>query len=90
MKATGAVEIFIRSISSTKLRNTTFIGDGDSSSSAWVKESLEEKFDFDCEICEGECLGHVQKGLGTVDSGTSNGHPSASRRQLLTNKLCVG
>jgi hypothetical protein len=66
MEATAAVEIFSRSISSRKLKYTTFVGDGDSSSFGWVKEALEKKFGVEYVIVKEECVGHVQKRLGTA------------------------
>ena len=75
MEAASAVEIFCRSISSRNLKYTTFVGDGDSSSYGRVKEALEEKFGPDYEVCKEECVGHVQKRLGTALSlGTAFGY----------------
>ena len=61
MEATAAVEIFTTSVSSRKLKYTTFVGDGDSSSYGRVKEAQEEKFGSDYQIRKEECVGHVQK-----------------------------
>ena len=66
MEATAAVEIFTRSISSRKLKYTTFVGDVNSTSYGRVKEALEEKFGSDYQIRKEECVGHVQKRLGTA------------------------
>ena len=66
MEATAAVEIFSRSISFRKLKYTTFVGDGDSSSYGQVKEALEEKFGSNYEIHKEECVALVQKLLGTA------------------------
>ena len=66
MEATAAVEIFSRSISLRKLEYTTFVGDGDSSSFGRVKEALEKKIGVEYVIVKEECVGHVQKRLGTA------------------------
>ena len=66
MEATAAVEIFTTSVSSRKLKYTTFVGDGDSSSYGRVKEAQEEKFGSDYQIRKEECVGHVQKRLVTA------------------------
>ena len=66
MEAVAAVEIFSRSIEKRKLKYTTFVGDGDSSSFGQVKAALDEKFGSDYEVKKEECVGHVQKRLGTA------------------------
>ena len=66
METVAAVEIFSRSIEKRKLKYTTFVGDGNSSSFGRVKAALDEKFGPDYEIKKEECVGHVQKRLGTA------------------------
>ncbi len=66
MEAVSAVDIFSRSIETRNLKYTTFVGDGNSSSFGWVKEALEKKFGTGYEIKKEECVGHVQKRLGTA------------------------
>jgi hypothetical protein len=66
MEAVSAVDMFTRSIETRKLKYTTFVGDGDSSSFGRVKEALEKKFGTAYEIKKEECVGHVQKRLGTA------------------------
>jgi hypothetical protein len=66
MEAVAAVQIFSRSIETRTLKYTTFVGDGDSSSFGCVKEALEEKFGSAYQIKKEECVGHVQKRLGTA------------------------
>ncbi|CAB3995288.1 Hypothetical predicted protein [Paramuricea clavata] len=65
MEAVSAVDIFSRSIATRKLKYTTFVGDGDSSSFGRVKEALDNKFGAAYEIKKEECVGHVQKRLGS-------------------------
>lgn len=65
MEAVAAVDIFSRSIATRKLKYTTFVGDGDSSSFGRVKEALDKKFGAAYEIKKEECVGHVQKRLGS-------------------------
>lgn len=57
MEAVAAAEIFSRSIEKRKLKYTTFVGDGDSSSFGRVKAALDEKFGPDYEINKEDCLG---------------------------------
>ena len=57
MEAVAAVEIFSRSIEKWKLKYTTFVGDGGSSSFGRVKAALDEKFGSDYEIKKEECVG---------------------------------
>ena len=66
MEAMAAVEIFTRRIETRKLNYTTFVGDGHSSSFIRVKAALEKKFGPAYEIKKEECVGHVQKRLGTA------------------------
>lgn len=62
MEAAGAKEIFHRSVDRNLLRYTEYIGDGDTSSFSVVSES---KPYADYNITKLECVGHVQKRLGT-------------------------
>lgn len=66
MEAVAAVEIFSRSIGSRQLKYTTFVGDGDSSSFGRVKQAMDDKFGSDYIVAKEECVGHVQKRLGTA------------------------
>ena len=62
MEAEGAKRIFLRSEQHRGLLYTTYVGDGDSSSfSAVVRQKpYREKV-----IVKKECVGHVQKGVGS-------------------------
>ena len=62
MEANGAKIIFHRSIENHGLRYTHYIGDGDTSSFSVVSDS---KPYGDIPIQKLECIGHVQKRLGT-------------------------
>jgi len=62
METNGTVDMFKRSIEKRNLRYTTFIGDGDSSSYPTVVE-LDPYNGTGIE--KGECIGHVQKRVGT-------------------------
>lgn len=66
MEAAAAVEIFSRSIETRKLKYTTFVGDGDSSCFGRVKAAMEKKYGAAYEVTKEECVGHVQKRLGTA------------------------
>jgi len=62
LETSGTVAIFKRSVEKRNLQYTTFIGDGDSSSYPTVvgADPYHGK-----EIKKGECIGHVQKRVGT-------------------------
>ena len=66
MEASAAVEIFTRSVETRRLKYTTFVGDGDSSCFGRVKEAMEKKYGAAYEVTKEECVGHVQKRLGTA------------------------
>lgn len=62
MEPSGAVEIFKRSEALYGLRYTGFLGDGDSRAHAAVSET---KPYGDTKIVKLECIGHVEKRMGT-------------------------
>ena len=62
----AATEIFSRSIEKRQLKYTTFVGDGDSSSFGRVRDAMEAKYGDDCIVQKEECVGHVQKRLGSA------------------------
>jgi hypothetical protein len=63
MEAAGAILMFSRSVKSYGLRYTSYIGDGDTSSFNEVKSS--NPYGEEIIIEKLECVGHVQKRLGT-------------------------
>ena len=69
MEAQPAVEMFTDSIKKRKLRYTVFVG-GDSSCFGTVKESLNDKYNIEKE----ECVGHVQKRMGSSLKNFKNDH----------------
>ena len=66
MEASAAVQIFVRSISNLQLKYTTFVGDGVSSSFGKLQEAMKATFGGKCVVEKGECVGHVQKRMGTA------------------------
>ena len=62
MEASGAVTLWNRSVELHNFCYTTFIGDGDSSSSKKVVES--KPYREDVSITKSDCVGHVQKRMG--------------------------
>ena len=64
MEIAGVKAIWLRSIEDLKLRYTTFIGDGDSKTFASLTEL--KPYGNDVEIIKHECVGHVQKRMGTA------------------------
>ena len=66
MEKDGAVEIFTRSVEKHNLRYTVYVGDGDSGSFGAVKEALADKFGDEYPITKEDCIGHIQKRMGTA------------------------
>lgn len=64
MEAAAAIEMFLRSVEKHSLKYTIYVGDGDSSSFAKVKDACAEKFGNSYNVVKEECLGHVQKRMG--------------------------
>ena len=62
METCSAVELFNRSIALNKLRYVTCIGDGESASYRHVVDSNPYP---DIVIKKGECIGHIQKRMGS-------------------------
>ena len=66
MEKEGAIEMFLRSIEKHNLRYTKYVGDGDSSAFGSVKEALKEKYGDSYIIEKEDCIGHVQKRMGSA------------------------
>ena len=66
MEALGAIEIFSRSIEKRKLMYSTFVGDGDSSCFGKVQAKMKDTYGESYAVVKEECVGHVQKRLGTA------------------------
>ena len=65
MEPEGALRIFKRSVTNNKLRYTEYFGDGDSKSHAVVKDIYNNGTDG-VPVLKKECVGHVQKRVGTA------------------------
>ena len=65
METEGAKSIFLRSISTRNLRYKTFVGDGDSSCFGVVAKACAEKYGDEYIVVKEECVGHVQKRMGS-------------------------
>ena len=63
MELVGSTRIFGRSVAERKLRYTKYIGDGDSKS--YDSIAAEKPYGENCIINKLECVGHVQKRVGT-------------------------
>ena len=63
METVGAVRIFNRSCLTRGLKYTNMVGDGDSSTHSAVVES--KPYGEDCIPSKLECIGHVQKRVGS-------------------------
>ena len=66
MEKDGSVEIFLRSVETRKLRYTTFVGDGDSSSFGAVANAVTSKYGDQYPVEKEDCIGHIQKRLGSA------------------------
>ena len=65
MEVTGAKRIFSRSIDNQKLRYVEMYSDGDSKAYPAIKDTYVNSNDSDIEVQKKECVGHVQKRVGT-------------------------
>ena len=65
MEAKGAAELFLRSNEKRNLMYTIFVGDGNYDCFGTVKEEC-EKLGIGYDIVKEECVGHIQKRLGTA------------------------
>lgn len=92
MEAEGATTLFGRSVQKYKVQYTEYLGDGDSNGYEAVERS--QPFDADVSIQKLECVGHVQKRIGTRIRNViakNKGRKLADRRALsgkngITNK----
>ena len=66
MESSGAMDIFSRSIEKRKLVYSSFVSDGDSSCFSKVKSKMEELCGKSYPVVKEECVGNVQKRLGTA------------------------
>ena len=66
MEKEGAIEIFTRSIEKHKLRYSTYMGDGDSSSFGNVKDAVFEKYEDPYMIIKEDYIDHIQKRMGSA------------------------
>ncbi|XP_064598238.1 uncharacterized protein LOC135464678 [Liolophura sinensis] len=85
MEPIGVKNIYLRSVEERKLRYTQYIGDGDSKSFSNISEK--EKPYGNVEIVKLECVGHVQKRMGT---GLRNLKKSSGKKKLSDNKTLGG
>ena len=61
MEKDAAIRIFKRSIEKHKLKYSTYVGDGDSSSFTEVSEALFEEYGLEYQILKEDCISHIQK-----------------------------
>ena len=66
MERDGAVEMFLQSIDKNNLKYTEYIGDGDSNSFGVVKSALAEKYEDEYIVRKEDCIGHIQKRMGSA------------------------
>lgn len=65
MESDGACEIFVRSVEGRSLKYCRFVGDGDTGCFGKVRSRCAEVFGGDYEVVKEECVGHVQKRMGS-------------------------
>ena len=66
MEAEKSIEMFLRSIEKYNLRYVIYVADGDSRASGSVKKVVEEKFSDQYPLHKEDCIGHIQKRIGTA------------------------
>ena len=66
MEKEGTIEMFLRSIEKHQLQYTIYVGDGDSSSFGAVKDALHDKYGDEYPLIKEDCIGHIQKSMGTA------------------------
>ena len=84
MEPEGAERIFQRSVELHNLRYTEFYGDGDSKSFSRIKNIYQ---DAGILVEKKECIGHVQKRVGTALRKLKRDNPSLGGRGKLTDSL---
>lgn len=82
MEPEGAARIFARSLSQNNLRYTMFYGDGDSKSFSEVRDVYKDE---GLTVEKKECIGHVQKRVGTALRKLKKDNPSLGGKAKLTN-----
>ena len=82
METVGAKRVFSRSIDKNKLRYTEFYGDGDSKSFLAVKNTYPK-----IEVVKRECVGHVQKRVGTRLRNLKKSVKGLGGKGMLTNSI---
>ncbi|GFX49109.1 uncharacterized protein TNCV_3077271 [Trichonephila clavipes] len=87
METVGMVRIFQRSLSHRSVRYTSYIGDGDSKTFSSITAS--NPYGEDITVSKIECVGHVQKRMGTrlrklkqMNSKLSDGKSIGGKRRL--------
>lgn len=65
METKGAIRLFLRSISKHNLKYTIMVGDGDTGCFGSVHAALKKEYGAEYEIEKEECVGHIQKRMGT-------------------------
>ena len=66
MEKDGAVEMFLRSVEKHNLKYSEYIGDGDTNSFGAVSQALQIKFGDDYPIIKEDCIGDIQKRMGSA------------------------
>ena len=65
MEKKGAVEIFLRSVETRRQLYKIFTGDGDTGSFGYVRDACLNRFGDMYSIQKEECVGHIQKRMGS-------------------------
>ena len=86
MEKDSAVEIFCRSAQKHNLRYTVYVGE-DTSSFGEVKEALYNKFQNEYPVKKEDCIGHIQKGMGSALACTKTNAVEAMEKRLVAGCL---
>lgn len=85
MEVDAMKEIFSRSVEKYGVRYVNYIGDGDSKTYTGIVNS--KPYGEECEIIKKECVGHVQKRMGTRLRACKKSNPGIGGRNKLTAKM---
>lgn len=85
MEVDAMKELFLRSIEKHGVKYMNYIGDGDSKTYTGIINS--KPYGDNCEIIKKECVGHVQKRMGTRLRECKKKNPGIGGRNKLTAKL---
>lgn len=85
MEVDSMIELFSRSVEKHGIMYTNYVGDGDSKTYTGIINA--KPYGDEIEIIKKECVGHVQKRMGTRLRKCKKNHPGIGGKNKLTAKL---